>query len=279
MDWKKFFNTMLLILVGIFAAMSLIICMSLSVRAGIAPMWSTMREMIAMQKSLDAKLTEGVIADNATLNERLTALENQLKAMQQRPGAFQGGAQARVQEQPPAEDMNKVYNLPAGDSYVLGNPKAKITFVEFSDFECPFCTRFHPVLAEVLKAFPNDVNLIIKNYPLPFHQQAIPAAKAALAAGIQGKYYEMVGAIMDNHKGLSDDKYKELAGQIGLNVAQFLKDLKEKDADFNKTIKADMELGQKSDVRGTPTYFINGKKSQARDMAGWKAEVEALLKK
>ncbi len=279
---NKFFNTLLLIIAGIFGAASLIICMSLSVRAGLAPMGSAMREVITMQRELDKKLTEGVIADTASLDARMTALEAELRMLKQRPSgvAMPGAAQGNQQpQQPPAEDLNKVYDLPIADSYILGKPDAKVTFVEFSDFQCPFCTRFHPVLTEVLKAFPNDVKLVMKNFPLPMHSNARPAAKAALAAGLQGKYYEMVAAIMENVQSLSDEKYKELAGKLGLDVAKFTQDLKDKDAVFEKKLLEDMTLGHKSDVRGTPTYFINGKKSQARDVEGWKAEVQALLKK
>jgi protein-disulfide isomerase len=88
----------------------------------------------------------------------------------------------------------------------------------------------------------------------------------------------MVSAVLENAQNLSDDKYKELAGKIGLNVAKFTQDLKDKDAEFEKKLQADIALGQKADVRGTPSYYINGKKSQARDIEGWKAEVQALLK-
>jgi protein-disulfide isomerase len=280
---NKILNTFVLIATGIFVAMSLIICMSLSVRAGLAPMGAALREVISMQRQLDDKITNGVVAENAALSERITALENQLKAMQAggAPAGFPNVAGARQMpqpQQPPEEDLNKVYDLPIDGSYILGKPDAKVTFVEFSDFQCPFCARFHPVLTEVQKVFPNDVKLVIKNFPLSFHQNARPAAKAALAAGLQGKYFEMVSAVLENAQNLSDDKYKELAGKIGLNVAKFTQDLKDKDAEFEKKLQADIALGQKADVRGTPSYYINGKKSQARDIEGWKAEVQALLK-
>ena len=89
----------------------------------------------------------------------------------------------------------------------------------------------------------------------------------------------MSSLIFDNAAALSDDKFKELAGKAGLNVAQFLKDLKDKDALYEKVIQTDMELAGKSDVRGTPTYFLNGKKTNARTADVWKAEIAAILKK
>jgi protein-disulfide isomerase len=119
----------------------------------------------------------------------------------------------------------------------------------------------------------------LKNYPLQFHPNARPAAKAALAAGLQGKYYEMVSLIMENAADLSDAKYKECATKLGLNVDRFMKNLKEKDAAFDKKLDDDMALGNSSDVRGTPTYFLNGKKNMSRDLAGWKAAIDGILKK
>ena len=277
---NKFFNMFIMVVMGILGVMSLIICMSLSVRSTMAPMGVAMREMITLQKTLDAKITDGVVAENASLSARVTALENEIKMLRQGQGVLAAARPVAAQPQmPPAEDINKVYDLPVGDSYVYGKPDAKVTFVEFSDFQCPYCTRFHPLLMDVMKAFPNDVKLIIKNYPLSFHPNARPAAKAALAAGLQGKYFEMVAAIMENVQTLSDDKYKELAGKLGLDVVKFANDLKEQDAAFEKKLQEDTMLAQQSDVRGTPTYFVNGKKSQARDVEGWKAEVQALLKK
>jgi len=125
-----------------------------------------------------------------------------------------------------------------------------------------------------VKAYPNDVKLVIKNFPLPFHPNARPAAKAALAAGEQGKYFEMADALIANQQTLSEAKYLELAKQLGLNVKQFEKDLKEKDAKFEAVIAADMQLVDEVDVRGTPTFFINGKKTMARDVESFKAEIE-----
>ncbi|MFH0753028.1 MAG: thioredoxin domain-containing protein [Candidatus Omnitrophota bacterium] len=283
---NKYLKMFFMVVLGVFGVMCLIICVSMSVRAALSPLGSTLREMLTLQRTLDAKITDGVVAQNAALNERVTALENEIRSLRQNnaPGS-QGLLPAlralgnKQQQVPEPEDMNKVYDLPIDDSYVLGKPDARVTFVEFSDFQCPFCTRFHPVLMDVFKAFPDDVKLVMKNFPLAFHPNARPAAKAALAAGLQGKYYEMVELIMQNVKSLSDDKYKELAGKLGLDLDRFTRDLKEQDAAFEKKINADMQLAQKSDVRGTPTYFINGKKSSSRDLESWKAEVQALLKK
>ncbi len=251
---NKFLNFALAGLICAFIAISLVFCVSLAIRVALAPMAQGLRESVQ-------------------LAARVTALETEVNRLKQQPYGRQAIPPV------PQEDFTTVYDVPAGDSYVLGKPDAKVTIVEFSDLQCPFCAKFHPVVREVQKAFPDDVRLVLKNYPLVFHPNARPAAKAALAAGAQGKYFEMVALLMANATDLSDAKYVELAGKLGLNVAQFSKDLKDRDAEFEKRITADMALADKADVHGTPTYFLNGKKTRARDIKQWTAEVQALLKK
>jgi protein-disulfide isomerase len=240
---------------AILVCASLVFAVSLGINIALAPVAASLKEVGA-------------------LSGKVASLERELAELKKRPAE-----RPMPPQQPPAEDMNKVYDLPVADSFILGKADAKVTIMEFSDLQCPYCSRFHAPMKEALGAFPNDVKIVLKNYPLSFHPNARPAAKAALAAGIQGKYYEMIDLLFANNKDLSDAKYVELAGKLGLNVAQFSKDLKDKDAEFEKKIEADMQLGEKSDVRGTPTYFLNGKKTNARDLASWKAAIEAALKK
>ena len=177
----------------------------------------------------------------------------------------------------PSEDYSKVYTIDIAHSPIRGNPKAAVTIVEFVDFQCPFCQRFYPPVQEVLKAYPKEVNYILKNFPLSFHPQARPAAKAAFAAGEQGKYWEMVDLLLQNAASLSEEKFQELAQQLKLNVDKFLKDYKEKDAKWEELINKDMSLGGQVDVRGTPTFYINGRKTLARDLNAFKAEIEKIF--
>ncbi len=178
----------------------------------------------------------------------------------------------------PQEDFNKVYNIPIGKSFVRGKKDAPVTIVEFSDFQCPFSQRFHPVIDEVLKAYPNKVKYMLKYFPLRFHPMGMPAAKATLAAAEQGKYWEMVELIFKNGRNLSQDKFVELAKQLGLNIAKFKKDLKGKDAEYERRINKDIQLGRSVNVRGTPTFYINGKKTRARTLGAYKQEIDAILK-
>ncbi len=191
------------------------------------------------------------------------------------PRAFEKGPDAGA---PPQRDPNAVYDIPVDHSAIIGAKDAAVTIVEFVDFECPFCSRFHTPMAEAAKAFPNDVNYMVKNFPLSFHQNAVSAAKAAFAAGEQGKYAEMVDLLLANGKSLGAEKYKELAKTLGLNIDKFLKDYTEKDSLWEQYIEKDKALANKSGVQGTPTFFINGKNTNARSVDAFKSEIEKLLK-
>lgn len=229
-----------------------------------------------------------IISTQSAINEKLAKLDEQQKAilnifqetrqmalkMQQQPQV----PQQAPQQMPPQEDMNKVYSIPVDQSPVRGNKNAKVSLVEFTDFQCPFCSRFHSLSQDALQAYPNDLNYVIKNYPLPFHPNAKPAAKAAFAAGEQGKYWEMADALLSNNQDLSEERFKQEAQKLGLNVDRFLKDYKEKDAQWEDLINKDMTMAGSVDVRGTPTFFLNGKKTMARDIAGLKIEVDNILK-
>ena len=244
-----------------------------------------------------------VITFNTLLRQQteiLTTLKKQQEALDQLTKADHQGPQGNVDwnallgaaknapsnvpppaqpPQPQGEDFSKVYNIPQDHSPLKGKKSAPVTIVEFVDFQCPFCARFHAPVVETLSAYPDKVNYILKNFPLSFHPQSRPAAKAALAAGEQGKYYEMVDALLENNTRLSEETFKELAGKLGLNVKNFLKDYKDKDAQWEQYIQADMKLADQVDVRGTPTFYINGHKTNARDLQSFKQEIDGILNK
>ena len=188
---------------------------------------------------------------------------------------------AKVQAGParpaaPQEDPNKVYTIPPGNSFAKGPATAAVTIVEFSDFQCPFCAQGADLVKQITDAYPNDVRFIFMNYPLPFHPQAMPAAKAAIAAGKQGKFFEMHDKLFQNQKSLSDEFYVKTAGELGLNVDQFKKDMAAPET--QKQIQDEMAVAQTVDVRGTPTFFINGKKPQGRSFALYKQIIDDALK-
>jgi protein-disulfide isomerase len=131
-------------------------------------------------------------------------------------------------------------------------------------------------VAQILEAYPKDVKFVYKNYPLPFHQQAMPAAKAAVAAGKQGKFWEMHDEIFENMRSLSPEFYDKAAGELGLNVEQFKKDMEAPET--TKLIQEEMAQASAVGVRGTPTIFINGKKPQGRSFELYKQIIDDALK-
>ena len=176
----------------------------------------------------------------------------------------------------PQEDPNKVYTIPAGNSYAKGPANAPVVIVEFSDFQCPFCAQAATLMDQVTNAYPNDVRFIYKNYPLPFHKEAMPAAKAAIAAGKQGKFFEMHDKLFQNQRALSADFYTKAAQEIGLDMEKFKKDME--DDSTQALINEEMKQAQQADVRGTPTVFINGKKPQGRSFELYKGIIDEALK-
>ena len=179
----------------------------------------------------------------------------------------------------PAIDPNKVYTIPTGTSPVRGPKAAKVTVVEFADYQCPFCAQAAPLFDQVLKEYPTDVNYVFKQFPLPatMHPNALPAANAAVAAGKQGKFWEMHDLLFQNSRELGADKLKEYAGKVGgLNVSQWEKDLAT--PDVQQQIDKEMAEGRSADVTGTPTIFVNGKRLQNRSFEGFKQAIEDAKK-
>lgn len=235
----------------------------------------------SQRPAMEERLTE-LVYIQSKIQKSLASLEENQKNILALLGRIPREAAPRpagptARPMPPQEDPNKVYDIIIGESPVKGAKDAKVTIVEFSDYQCPYSTRFHAVIPEVLAAYPKDVNYVLKNFPLGFHPQARPAVKAAFAAREQGKYWEMVELLFQNGRNLSEEKFYELASQIGLDVEKFKKDYKEKDAQWEKLIEADIALASSAAVRGTPTYFINGKKTRARDLNSFKQEIDAIL--
>ena len=154
-------------------------------------------------------------------------------------------------------DPNKVYEIAAGDAPSRGPAAAKVTVLHYFDYQCPYCVRVAPTFEQILKDYPKDVRVVYKMHPLPMHQNAMPAAEAAMAANAQGKFAAMNEKLFSNSSALSHDKYVEIAGQIGLDVKRFTNDIDthahKKDIDAS-TAEA-MSIG----ATATPSTFINGR--------------------
>jgi len=192
---------------------------------------------------------------------KLEALSADVKARPAAPAAAPG--------QP---DPNKVYALSVGNSPVKGPKDAKVRIIEFSDYQCPFCSQADALIAQVLTANP-DVAFVYKQFPLTsIHPNALPAAKAALAAGKQGKYWEMHEIMFKNQRALGADQLKEYAKQVGLDVPKWEKDMNSQEV--ADQISAEMKEAQTAEVRGTPTIFVNGKRVMNRSVEGFKQLID-----
>lgn len=220
--------------------------------------------------SLGALLLSTLMTTGCTskkMDERIEALEKRVEELEKKP------AMAARPQMPPAQE--KAYQIPTGISPVLGKQDASVSVVVFSDGQCPFCAGADTLLRDVVKdpELKDKVNVVFKNFPLSFHQNAKPAAKAALAAKEQGndKFWAMMEKVFANQQNLSDDNYKKWAKEIGLNVPKFEKDLKSNDGKYEEAIKADMDLGTNTaQVRGTPSIFVGGWELRERSVQGIK---------
>jgi protein-disulfide isomerase len=141
----------------------------------------------------------------------------------------------------------------------MGPAAAHITLVEFSDFQCPYCSRATAQINATLKAYPNDVRLIFKQYPLfELHPAAGIAAAAALAAHQQGKFWPMHDVMFANRTRLSRQSILGWAKDIGLDMPRFMADLDSEAT--KKAVLRDQADGDKAGVEGTPTVFVNGQR-------------------
>lgn len=274
---KQFSTTVLVVTIGVLLGVGFVVKQNNDslVKQVLDKQNALLDSQSRLEKGLGSEAPSSKLMD---LEKRIMVLELQLKAVQDlaKQGIPSDNNQP-VRQAPPPEDVNKVYEIEIGDSPVLGSKDAPVMIVEFSDLQCPFCSRFHGPVMEAVKQYPGKVSYMLKNFPLSFHQQAVPAARATLAAKEQGKYFEMVDAILTDNKDLSDDRLKALAKQIGLNEKKFWDDFTGKAAEYDAIIQKDMQLGSSVDVRGTPTFFINGKKTFARDTASYKREIDQIL--
>ncbi len=164
----------------------------------------------------------------------------------------------------------------ASDAPSFGPSNAKVTLVEFSDFECPYCSRAASVAGQVKQQYGDRVRFVFRQFPLDFHQNAQVAAEASLAANAQGKFWEFHDKLFENQQSLGRSSLESYAKELGLDVAKFKAAM---DApETARRVKADLELGKEVAVQGTPTLFINGKRiGNPTDFGEVSKAIEAAL--
>ena len=172
---------------------------------------------------------------------------------------------------------DKPIAISQGISYAKGPDNAPVVIYMFSEFQCPFCSRVEPTIAELEKIYGDKIKIVFKNFPLAFHKNAKLASEAALAAGEQGKFWEMHDVLFQNQKNLSREALTEYAKQVGIDTAKFDEALDSHK--FASQVDLELKEGQDNGVTGTPSFFINGKKFVgAQSLEKFQAEIDAALK-
>ncbi|MBU6376272.1 MAG: DsbA family protein [Bdellovibrionales bacterium] len=140
----------------------------------------------------------------------------------------------------------------------LGKKGAKVTIVEFSDFQCPFCARGAETVHQIAKKYGSKVAIGFRHFPLPMHKEARPASEASMCVNEQGsdKFWKFHDKIFQNQQNLDDANLEKMAKESGANVEKFKACYSSKK--YAKVVQDDMEYGEKVGVRSTPTFFVNG---------------------
>jgi protein-disulfide isomerase len=159
----------------------------------------------------------------------------------------------------PVEVLLEPYRVPVevGEAPMRGNPKAPVTIVEFSDFQCPYCVRSRPTVKRVREAYGDQLRWVFRHYPLDFHPLAEKAGEAAACAGEQGKFWEMHDRLWENNDKLQVPDLKAHAQALGLDSTRFASCLDS--GRHQGLVESDLEAGQGYGVSGTPAFFVNGR--------------------
>lgn len=150
------------------------------------------------------------------------------------------------------------YDVPVDDDPAIGPASAAITIVEFSDYQCPYCTKWQEeVLPLIQQAYPDQVRLVYRDFPLTsIHPEAFPAAEAANCAGEQGAYWPYHDKLFGEQYGLGAEAYQKYATEVGLDMQKFNDCTSSKR--YQDEINRDLDFATNLGVRSTPTFFING---------------------
>ena len=171
-----------------------------------------------------------------------------------------------------------MHGVDVSNDPVLGPPNAPITIVEFSDFECPFCSRFAQSTAPALRRQYGDrIRWIFVNYPLrSIHPNAYEAALAGECAADQGRFWPFYDALFSGRHPLSGDGYVAAAGEIGLDEERF--ETCYRNADPAHEVLLDIQEGEKFYILGTPTFYVNGKRMEgAQRPEAFAAVIDSIL--
>ena len=171
--------------------------------------------------------------------------------------------------------LDFIHDFDLTGSPVKGPPDAPVTIVEFSDFQCAYCSRLIGLLDQVLGKNPETVKLVFKHFPLQSHSFAVKAAIASMTAHDQGKFWPFHDQLFKNYNQLNDNKIEAIAKELGFDPETFDKEMKA--PALLDQIKRDYRQGVDAGVRGTPTMYINGQLVRDRSLNGIQAMIDKVL--
>jgi protein-disulfide isomerase len=182
--------------------------------------------------------------------------------MEKRKGAVDAWLAKQTAKTPVEVYMTKprrpTFPVQVGNAPVMGGKSAKVTIVEYSDFQCPFCSRGAQIMSDLKKKYGDNIQIAFKNFPLPFHNQAEGAAVAGLCANEQGSqfFWKMHDAMFAAQDQLDIESLKKLGTKLGLKNPAYEQCLTSNK--YLDQVKKDMEEGKSFKVKSTPTFFVNG---------------------
>ena len=176
----------------------------------------------------------------------------------------------------PGNQPPQAYEIALGESPVKGRRDAPVTIVEFSDFQCPGCKTYQALVNQVLQLYPKDIKLVYKEFPLAeIHANAVDAAKAALAAARQGKFWEMHDMLYENQDELGMDKIKQYAQKVGLDVIRWEQDFSS--PEVKQQLSREGDEGRAAGVDSTPSFFVNGRRITQGTLEEFKLLIQEAL--
>ena len=162
------------------------------------------------------------------------------------------------------------------DDPIYGSADAPVVIVEFSDFQCPYCSRVNPTIEQIKTTYGDKVAIVFRDFPLPMHKEAPKAGEAAQCANDQGKFWEYHDKLFANQRALANENLKSYASDLGLDAAAFDSCLDS--GKYTAEVEADKKAGAAVGVAGTPAFFVNGQfLNGARPFDSFKELIDAEL--
>jgi protein-disulfide isomerase len=216
----------------------------------------TCKMVTAKTKELPADQCEGMMKEYPQVLAELQAMEAANKPLDE--------AQAK--------------SISDGDHPAFGPEDSKVTIVEFSDFQCPYCSRAAEAVGQIKEKYSDKARFVFRQFPLSFHKDAHLAAQASLAAHAQGKFWPFHDLLFENQEALGREQLEGYAKKAGLDMSKFKAALDNKS--YAQQVDDDLALGKTVFVQGTPTIFVNGQRVQnATDFAAISAMIDGELAK